>query len=151
MSRTTPSFTQKSYSLVRVCRVWRVGRFTVYEQRLLKTKPTGAAVRPGPVGPCRDQDLVQHLQAILAASPSHGVGYPKVWVPLRDAGLRTLKRRVLRLMREYQLLPPHRRGGSLGPLAPWRQFHPGRGNETWGTDTTAALITEEGQAAVFVP
>jgi len=75
MSRTTSPSTQKPYSLVRVCRVWRFQRSTVYWQRLPKTKPAGFTVRPGPAGPCADHDLVQHIKTTLAATPFHGEGY----------------------------------------------------------------------------
>lgn len=41
-----------------------------------------------------DAALVAAIRALLAASPFHGEGHRKVW-----AGIRTSKRRVLRLMR----------------------------------------------------
>ncbi|MFP3868922.1 MAG: hypothetical protein ACLFUU_12335 [Desulfobacteraceae bacterium] len=65
MSRTTSPSTQKPYSLVRVCRVWRLKRSTIYGQRRTKEKPVTTG-RPGPQGPCRDAELVQHIKAILA-------------------------------------------------------------------------------------
>ncbi|MGQ9920841.1 MAG: transposase [Desulfobacca sp.] len=58
---------------------------------------------------------MQHIKAILAESPFPGKGYRKVWARLRYAGIRTSKRRVLRLLRENQLLAPPRRGSSPGP------------------------------------
>lgn len=149
MSRTTSPSTQKPYSLVRVCRVWRLSRSTVYWQRLPKAEPSGATARPGPRGPCADQDLVQHIKTILADTPFHGEGYRKVRARLRYAGLRTSKRRVLRLMREYQLLAPHRRGCSPGPRVHDGTITTTRVNDMWGTDMTAAFTTEEGQAAIF--
>lgn len=149
MSRITSPSTQKPYSLVRVCRVWRLRRSTVYWQRLPKAEPSGATARPGPAGPCADHDLVQHIKTILADTPFHGEGYRKVWARLRYAGLRTSKRRVLRLMREYQLLAPHRRGCSPGPRVHDGTITTTRVNDMWGTDMTAAFTTEEGQAAIF--
>ncbi len=146
MSRTTSPSTQKPYSLVRVCRVWRLGRSTVYWQRLPKTQ---AATRPGPRGPCADDDLAQHIRTILAGSPFHGEGYRKVWARQRYAGLRTSKRRVLRLMRECQLLAPHRRGCSPGPRVHDGTITTTRVNDMWGTDMTSTFTAEEGQAAIF--
>ena len=105
--------------------------------------------RPGPTGPCADHELVQHIKAMLAATPFHGEGYRKVWARLRYAGLRTSKRRVLRLMREHQLLVPHRRGCSPGPRAHDGSITTVRVNDMWGTDMTAAFTTQEGQAAIF--
>ena len=104
MSRTTSPSTQKPYCLVRVCQVWRLPRSTLdWQRRPQGRQPTK---RPGPVGPCADHDLVPHLKATLAATPFHGEGYRKVWARLRYADIRTSKRRVLRLMREHQLLAP---------------------------------------------
>jgi putative transposase len=147
--RTTSPSTQNRYSLVRVCRVWRLGRSRVYWQRLPKPESAGAAVRPGPAGPCADYDLVQHVKAILAETPVHGEGYRKVWARLRYAGLRTSKRRVLRLMREYQLLAPHRRGCSPGPRIHDGTITTSRVNDMWGTDMASTFTTAEGQAAIL--
>jgi len=149
MSLTTSPSTQKPYSLVRVCRVRRLGRSTVYWQRLPKVAPAGAAARPGPQGPCADHDLLQHIKTILADTPFHGEGYRKVWARLRYAGLRTSKRQVLRLMRDHQLLGPHRQGRSPGPRVHDGTITTTRVNDMWGTDMTATFTAEEGQAAIF--
>lgn len=148
MSRATSPSTQKPYSLVRVCRVWRLRRSTVYWQRLPKAEPS-ATTRPGPAGPWADYDLVQRIKTILADTPFHGKGYRKVWARLRYAGLRTSKRRIFRLMREYQLLAPHRRGCSPGPRVHDGTITTTRVNDMWGTDMTATFTTAEGQAAIF--
>ena len=71
--------------------------------------------RPGPVGPMPDAALLEAIRAVLRASPFHGEGHRKVWARLRVAGLRTSKRRVLRLMREHDLLAPTRVGAPRGP------------------------------------
>ena len=72
-----------------------------------------------------------------------------MWARLRYAGLRTSKRRVLRLMRDHQLLAPHRRGCSPGPRVHNGTITTTRVNDMWGTDMTTAFTTEEGQAAIF--
>src|SRR3954464_10415200 len=71
--------------------------------------------RPGPVGPMPDAALVEAIRAVLTASPFHGEGHRKVWARLRVVGVRTSKRRVLRLMREHDLLAPSRVGAPRGP------------------------------------
>ena len=64
-----------------------------------------------------DAALLQAIRAVLAASPFHGEGHRKVWARLRVSGLRTSKRRVLRLMGENNLLAPSRAGAPRGPRA----------------------------------
>jgi len=149
MSRTTSPSTQKSYSLVRVCRVWHLKRSTIYWQRRTQEGPASTIVRPGPQGPCNDAELVKYIKTILAESPFHGEGYRKVWARLRYAGIRTSKRRVLRLMRENQLLAPHRRGNSPGPRVHDGTITTDRVNDMWGTDMTATFTAKDGQAAIF--
>jgi transposase InsO family protein len=62
-----------------------------------------------------DAELLETIRAVLAASPFHGEGHRKVWARLRAAGVRTSRRRVLRLMREADLLAPSRTGAPRGP------------------------------------
>src|SRR5918911_1603434 len=71
--------------------------------------------RPGPVGPMPDAALVEAIRGVLTASPFHGEGHRKVWARLRVAGVRTSRRRVLRLMRGHGLLAPWRTGAPRGP------------------------------------
>ena len=93
--------------------------------------------------------LLEQIRAVLAASPFHGEGHRKVWARLRIAGIRTSRRRVLRLMREYHLLAPTRVGGPRGPRSHDGTIIPDALDTMWGTDLTTS-ITGEGQAAVFV-
>jgi putative transposase len=68
---------------------------------------------------------------------------------LRFAGVRTSKRRVLRLMRENDLLAPSRVGSPRGPRSHDGTIIPDTIDTMWGTDLTTT-ITAEGQVAVFV-
>jgi hypothetical protein len=58
--------------------------------------------------PMFDEALTTEIRAVLAASPFHGEGHRKVWARWRFAGSRTSLRRVLRLMRQNDLLAPGR-------------------------------------------
>jgi len=108
MSRTVSPSGAKPYGLARVCRVWRAARSTVYRHR---APPREAPPRrPSPVGPMPGAALVAAIRAALAASPFHGEGHRKAWARLRHAGVRTSKRRVLRLMGTHDLLAPSRAG-----------------------------------------
>jgi transposase InsO family protein len=96
-----------------------------------------------------DAALVEAIRAVLTASPFHGEGHRKVWARLRVAGLRTSKRRVLRLMRANNLLAPSRVGAPRGPRTHDGTIIPATVDTMWGTDLTTT-IPGEGQVAVFV-
>jgi putative transposase len=147
MSRALSPGTGKPYGLARVCRVWRAARSTVYRHRAPPREVPPR--RPGPVGPMPDADLVAAIRAVLAASPFHGEGHRKVWARLRFAGIRTSKRRVLRLMGAHGLLAPSRAGPPRGPRAHDGTIVPRTVDTLWGTDLTTTW-TGEGQAAVFI-
>jgi transposase InsO family protein len=147
MSRTLSPVSGKPYGLALVCRIWRVPRATVYRHRVPQL--ASAPQRPGPLGPMADATLLEQIRAVLAVSPFHGEGHRKVWARLRIAGIRTSRRRVLRLMREHNLLAPARVGAPRGPRSHDGTIIPEALNAMWGTDLTTT-ITGEGQAAVFV-
>jgi len=147
MSRTVSPSSGKPYGLALVCRAWRAPRATVYRHRA----PPGTEPlrRPGPVGPMPDAALLAAIRAVLAGSPFHGEGHRKIWARLRVAGVRTSKRRVLRLMRDNDLLAPSRVGSPRGPRSHDGTIIPETVDTMWGTDLTTT-ITGEGPAAVFV-
>jgi putative transposase len=147
MSQTVSPSSGRPYGLACVCRVWRASRATIC--RHLAPPRAEPPRRPGPVGPMPDAALVDAIRAVLSASPFHGEGHRKVWARLRVAGVRTSKRRVLRLMRENNLLAPSRVGAPRGPRAHDGTIIRERVDTMWGTDLTTTL-TGEGQVAVFV-
>src|SRR4051794_6030281 len=148
MSRTVSPASGRPYGLARVCRVWRASRASVYRHRS-SSRPEPPR-RPGPVGPMPDAALVEAIRAVLTAtSPFHGEGHRKVWARLRVAGVRTSKRRVLRLMRANNLLAPTRVGAPRGPRTHDGTIIPEAVDTMWGTDLTTT-VTGEGQVAVFV-
>src|SRR5207248_6077578 len=103
----------------------------------------------GPLGAMSDDALTTAIQDVLAASRIHGEGHRKVWARLRYAGTRTSMRRVLRLMRQNNLLAPTRVGSPRGPLNHDGTIIPDTVDTMWGTDLTTT-ITGEGQATVFI-
>ena len=72
-----------------------------------------------------------------------------IWARLRHAGVRTSRRRVLRLMGENDLLAPSRTGSPRGPRSHDGTIIPEAVDVMWGADLTTTW-TGEGQAAVFV-
>src|SRR5690348_17922771 len=147
MSRVISPVTGKPYGLTAVCRVWRLARSGVY--RLLSTPAALPAQRRGPLGAMSDEALTTAIRGVLTASPFHGEGHRKVWARLRHAGTRTSLRRVLRLMRQNNLLAPTWVGAPRGPRNHDGTLIPDTVDAMWGTDLTTT-ITGEGQAAVFV-
>ena len=147
MSAAASPVTGRPYGLAAVCRAWRVARATVYRQRgAPRLEPPR---RPGPVGPMPDAALLVAIRGVLADSPFHGEGHRKVWARLRVRGLRTSRRRVLRLMRQHDLLAPSRYGAPRGPRSHDGTIIPAAIDTMWGTDLTTT-ITGQGQAAVFI-
>ena len=147
MSQATSPSTGKLYGLARLCRVWGVARSTLYWQRHESSQP---GARRGPVGPCADDALVDHIRRILEASPFPGEGYRKVWARLRHRGIRTSPRRVLRLMRAHHLLAPTRQRHPHGPKAHDGTIITEHIDTMWGTDMTTTFTQQEGQVAIFI-
>jgi putative transposase len=147
MSRQTSPATDQVYGLQRVTRIWGVSRATVYRHR----RPAAVVTRrrPGPLGAMADEALVAAIRRLLADSRFHGEGYRKLWARLRFSGIRTSRRRVLRLMREHGLLAHQRAGRPHGSRAHDGTITTERIDVMWGTDLTS-VMTGEGQAAVFI-
>jgi putative transposase len=147
MSREASPSTGRAYGLSRVARAWGLSRATFYRHR----RPAEPRERKelGPVGAMPDGELADEIRGLLKGSPFHGEGYRKVWARLRVKGIRTSKRRVLRLMRENGLLAPHRLGRARGPRSHDGTITTERVDEMWGTDLTSAM-TDEGVASIFL-
>ena len=147
MSRRVSPSTDKVYGLQRVTRIWGVSRATVYRHR--QQPEASERRRPGPLGAMADEELVRAIRQLLQDSPFHGEGYRKLWARLRLTGIRTSRRRVLRLTREHGLLAHQRVGRAHGPKAHDGTITTERIDLMWGADLTS-VMTGEGQTAVFV-
>ena len=148
MSRASSPSTERIYGVARVAREWELARSSFYHQRTLVGQ-LRIFRRRGPKTAWTDAALTEKIRAVLAASPFYGEGHRKAWARLRMAGVRTSKTRVLRLMREAQLLAPTRaiRGAENPHTGTIITEQP---NEVWGTDNTATVTFEDGQVTVFV-
>jgi transposase InsO family protein len=148
MSQTISPGTDKPYGVQRVCTIWEQARSSFYHAVL--QVPQAAPKRRGPKPLISDETLLTLIRDDLAASPFTGEGHRKVWGRLRfREGHRVSRKRVLRLMRENQLLSPHRgrpkkaakaHDGKIITLAP---------NLMWGTDGTRVFTLDEGWVWIF--
>jgi len=153
MSERRSPATGRRYGVLRVCEAWDVARSTFYARRKTaqpSAMPSVALRRRGPRPRISDDELLARIVADLERTPFSGEGYRKVWARLRVLdGVRVGRKRVNRLMREHQLLSPHRRptgeaklhDGTITTEAP---------NVMWGTDGARVLTVEDGWGWVFI-
>jgi len=133
----------RPYGVRRVCAAWGLARSTFYA-----APPGSEPARRGPAPAVCDEELYALIADDLACSPFTGEGHRMVWARLRIGGVRTSRRRVLRLMREHGLLSPRRarqgkgvsHEGTITTDAP---------DLMWGTDGTRVLTAEEGMCWIF--
>ena len=148
VSQTTSPSTHKPYGVAIVARVWQVPRSTFYAMKARQGRPVTPRAKRGPKTSHSDAELTELIRQEIAASPFHGEGHRKIWARLRIQDISTSQRRVLRLMRESQLLAPSRL-----PHAP-KNEHKGQiitnlPNQVWGTDGTTTVTLKEGKVTVF--
>ena len=126
--------------------VWGLARSSFYAARHRRISPKS----PGKRGPHRlsDAGLAEQVRELIGQAVFVGEGYRKIWARLRHRGVRVWKERVLRVMRENQLLSPNRQAAR--PTNP----HNGtivteRPNQIWGTDATSTVTECDGQVTIF--
>ena len=148
MSQQTSPSTQARYGITRVLQVWELPRATFYAQRRRRAQP--ATGRRGRTPTLDDAALLVQIRAVIAESPFHGEGHRKIWARLRALkGVRTSMRRVLRVMREAELLAPVRQPELIVEHPHDGTIVTDRPNVMWGTDATAALTLVDGAATIF--
>jgi transposase InsO family protein len=147
MSRALSPSINKPYGVARVVSTWNLARSSFYAARHRQQHPREAEKRGPKV--LSDEALLSEIRQLLAAPVFPGEGYRKIWARLRLAGVRTSKERVLRLLRENQLLSPMR-------MAEPARSNPHDGiivteapNQMWGTDATATFTERDGAVTIF--
>ena len=151
MSAATSPGTGLAYGLQRVCAAWGFARTSFYamKSRQQATAERPPAKRRGPKPSISDEALLVAIEADLEASPWEGEGHRKVWARLRVCrGIRVSRKRVLRVMRENNLLSPHRRrrrGGNphVGEIITHAP------NLMWGTDGVRVFTVDDGWGWIF--
>ena len=143
MSTSTSPSTGRTYGLLRVCLVWGVTRSTVYNTRT-RRQTKSVKKRPGPTPWMSDEDLLEWIRSVIEKSKFTGEGHRKVWARLkRDHGISVSRNRILRVMKEANILSPHR---SCQGKA---KRHDGRivtdvPNDIWATDAVKIWTEEDG-------
>lgn len=148
MSATISLATGKVYGVQRVCCAWEMPRSSFYDRIARKTVPP-VLLKRGPKTLLTDDEVLALIRTDLETSSFIGEGHRKVWGRLRFVkGIKVGRKRVLRLMRENNLLSPHRvvqgqpkkHTGQIITAAP---------NVMWGTDGTRIFTLEEGWCWLF--
>jgi transposase InsO family protein len=147
MSHTVSASGNSTYGVARVLAIWGLPRSSFYAARSRQMDPRGPRKRGPKV--LSDAELLLAIRSVLDEAMFTGEGYRKVWARLRHQDIRTSKERVNRLMRENQLLSPHRQA-----LPEKHHPHDGvivteRPDQMWGTDATATCTIAEGAVTIF--
>lgn len=148
MSAEISPATGKAYGVQRVCEAWEVPRSSFYGRRIREAISL-VPLKRGPKTPLTDDEVLELIQTDLATSTFVGEGHRKVWGRLRFVqGIKVGRKRVLRIMRENNLLSPHRvvqgqpkeHKGKIITAAP---------NVMWGTDGSKVFTIDEGWCWIF--
>lgn len=151
--RLSPS-TGKAYGVLRTCVAWGIPRSSFYASQCPMPCPSADEPAPekgktGPKTEISDTELLSFIRDDLASSSFTGEGHRKVWARLRFVrGIPVSQKRVLRIMREANLLSPHR----VPQKPPYE--HTGRivtagPNVMWGTDGAKVFTTDDGWGWIF--
>lgn len=165
MSATISLTAAKAYGVERVCAIWAQPRSSFYAWQRNQTTGSAEPVTPGTpvipvtaVAPARkrgpktllsDAELLGKIKADLSRSPFQGEGHRKVWARLRVMDeIRVSRKRILRVMRENQLLSPYRCRKAAGEKHTGTIITKGP-NVMWGTDGTRILTVDDGYVWLF--
>ena len=147
MSRTVSPSCNRVYGVAHVVRIWNLARSTFYAARSREQNPR----QPRKRGPkvLSDAELLTAIRQLLDEAVFTGEGYRKIWARLRFQGVRTSKERVLRLLRENQLLSPQRQPAPLRSQPHDGVIVTSQPDCMWGTDATATVTAVEGAVTIF--
>jgi putative transposase len=125
MRRAVSPGAGRRYPLTMICTAWRMPRSTVY---LAMAAAPGVPVfraKRGPKTAVSDSAIITAIRAVLSATPFHGEGYRKIRARLAHRGFAIGGKRVLRLLRQHQLLAPAAPGAAKWGSSARRHDHHG--------------------------
>lgn len=142
-SQATSPSASRPYGLKRVCEAWEIPRSSFYRE-----KPREQVEKRGPKPLVGDDILLEKIQEDLQTTPFKGEGHRKVHVRLKRQGVKVGRNRVLKIMKDNQLLSPHR--------SPYQPPNPHDGristdapNVMWGSDGTKVKTVDNGWVWIF--
>lgn len=139
--------TGRVYPFRLICGAYRVARSSGYSAGQMTA---GSSVRRrGPRPVVTDLELLEAIRRVLAASPFLTEGHRKVHARLRRLGVRCGRRRILRVMREHELLAPHRIRHRHGDPSHSGSIVTEKPNLMWGSDGTKFCTSREGWCWLF--
>lgn len=104
----------------------------------------------GPTPKWSDAQVLQEIRVVLAESNFYGEGYKKVTKRLHNRGIAVGKERVLRILREHQLLSPYRATTKKGHSYEHdRIIVTQKMNEMWGSDGKEIITRKDGKCWLF--
>lgn len=148
MSATISATTGKPYGVQRVCEAWEMPRSSFYGRKARRTE-SPVPLKRGPKTLVSDDELLALIRHDLATSLFTGEGHRKVWARIRFVkGIKVGRKRVLRIMRQENLLSPHR------VVQGQKQEHTGKiitavPDDMWGTDGTKIFTIDDGWCWLF--
>jgi transposase InsO family protein len=153
MSTTISPATGARYGIERVCAAWEQARSTYYARVDKENNPisiTSVKQKRGPKTAISDDELLTAIRQVIEDSPFHGEGYRKVWAWLRygQHQLPVGHNRVLRLMRQYNMLSPYRQR-QVESNTHDRTIITDAPNVMWGTDGTQVQTIDDGLVWIF--
>jgi transposase InsO family protein len=142
--------TGRRYPRTIISAVYRLPRSTWYAlgERSMIEKPMVRSKR-GPRSSWSDEEILSSIRQVLLESPFHGEGHRKVRARLRARGMSIGRNRVLRIMRENQLLAPVRRMANHGDRRHEGRIQTDRPNKLWGADAARFYTREDGWCWFF--
>ena len=147
-ANTTSPSTNQVYGLQRVCAVWGISRYAIYARRRVR-RVGKIPMKRGPKPKIPDDVILMNIRRDIHDSPFTGEGHKKIHARLRGRKAVIVGReRVLKLMRDNNLLSPYRtlKGG--------KKLHDGRittdaPNDMWATDATKINTVQDGVVWFF--
>lgn len=146
MSQTTSPVTNKPYGLKRICEALGISRSTFYRHKDRDQEKSSG--KRGPRPSIEEEELLDKIREDIKNSPFKGEGHRKVHARLKKQGVHVGRNRVLRVMKQNELLSPHR--------SVYRPANPHDGRITtdapgimWGSDGTKVRTVDDGWVWIF--